>query len=125
MRESNQEGNKALSCHKSESSLTSGTKFITKRTQNESHTNGSCNSHNTRSPKIFLGQVKSYFDLAEKRSNSKPNEEGDEETDPAQVKCSHVGTGEVTKLDLLRFVVLVWVDFQGKRVVFLPRSLFR
>ena len=72
---------------------------------------------------MLLGQTKGGTDLTEKRGNSEPDEESDEETPPRAVEGSHVGTREVAELDLTGSVILFGIDLKGVLVVLLPFSL--
>ena len=66
---------------------------------------------------MLFGKTDGIFDLSEKRSDSEPDEEGNEETPPREVECSHVRTREVTQLNLGRLIVLLWVDSKYVRII--------
>lgn len=62
--------------------LTASAKLIAKWSEDEPHKDGSAYSHNTGGPDLFLGQVEGVLDFTEERSDSKPNEKGNEEAPP-------------------------------------------
>jgi hypothetical protein len=59
----------------------------------------------------------------EKRSNSKPDEEGNKETPPGEMESTHVGALKGAELDFSGLVILVRVYIQLIGLVLLPLSL--
>ena len=100
-----------------------GTELVTGRSKNETHEDGSTYTDNVGGPKLFLGEIKSVLDLSEKRSNGEPNEKGNEKAPPRAVEGTHVGAGEVAKLDLSGLVVLVGIDVHSVSIILLPSRL--
>lgn len=58
----------------------------------------------------MLGKTKGRLHFWEQRSNREPNKEGDEESEPRKVECSHVRAGKVAQLNLGGSIILKRID---------------
>jgi hypothetical protein len=102
-----------------------GTPFVTTRTKDETHKDGTTNTNNVRSPKVLLGEVKGFLDFWQERGDREPDEESNKKGEPRAVECSHVRTLEAKHLDLSGFVILVRVNTDIVGIVLLPLRRLR
>ena len=89
-----------------------GSVLVARRSEDETHKDGSTDSENGRRPDLLFAQIQRLLNLGLKRSNGKPNEKGHKEGPPGAVKGTHVRTGEVTQLNLQSPVILLRIHVQ-------------
>lgn len=97
-----------------------GTIFVTTRTKDETHKDGSTDTDNVRSPEILLREVNGFLDFGQERGNGEPNEERNEESKPGAVESSHVRALEAEHPNLSGSIILVGVNIDVVGIVLLP-----
>ena len=102
-----------------------GSILVTEGSEEETHEDGSTNTNNGGGPDFLLANTQVITDLREQRSNSEPDEEGNEETRPRVVESTHVGASKRHQLDLSGLIILIRVNFDMVLRVLLPFSLRR
>ncbi len=113
------EGTGDRSSHEYTSHQNTGSELITKGSKNKTHDDGSGNGANVGGPDILLADVERNLYLGKKRGDGEPNEESNEESPPRAMESTHVGSGEVAKLDFGCLIILVGVNLTDVSLVFL------
>ena len=91
------------------------TVLVANCTKDKTHANVETDSANICRPNILGSQVKIGLDLRKERSDSEPDEEGNEEGPPSKVEGPHVRPSKRAQPELRGLVVLVRIH--SKRVL--------